>query len=224
MSNLFCFFFLDKKRYLVRLSFVYLSLILSMNQVERLHFWYPRMDWIVSANDLRQHLGRHGWATCRETCMCGFGWGPQYIIVLCVGSCNLSEIVMAQKQKWFGIPMFPVLVMFFVSCLAETNWASFDLPEAEWWFFYNHQCWDILQLLVGIVRFFHCFMIIIRMLSFSSTVMQLLSPGTRNKFFKDFPTATSSSRIKKVNNYSVFTSYNLTFIKYQFSTFSWDRL
>nr|YP_010428660.1 NADH dehydrogenase subunit 1 [Toona sinensis]USO20503.1 NADH dehydrogenase subunit 1 [Toona sinensis] len=51
--------------------------------------------------------------------------------LVCVGSCNLSEIVMAQKQIWFGIPLFPVLVMFFISCLAETNRAPFDLPEAE---------------------------------------------------------------------------------------------
>nr|AKJ25654.1 NADH dehydrogenase subunit 1 [Geranium platypetalum] len=52
-------------------------------------------------------------------------------VLICTGSCNLSEIVMAQKQIWFGIPLFPVLVMFFISCLAETNQAPFDLPEAE---------------------------------------------------------------------------------------------
>lgn len=52
-------------------------------------------------------------------------------VLICVGSCNLSEIVMAQRQIWFGIPLFPVLVMFFISCLAETNRAPFDLPEAE---------------------------------------------------------------------------------------------
>nr|AYM32738.1 NADH dehydrogenase subunit 1 [Silene vulgaris] len=52
-------------------------------------------------------------------------------VLICVGSCNLSEIVMAQKQIWSGIPLFPVLVMFFISCLAETNRAPFDLPEAE---------------------------------------------------------------------------------------------
>jgi NADH:ubiquinone oxidoreductase subunit H len=52
-------------------------------------------------------------------------------VLICVGSCNLSEIVMAQKQIWFGIPLFPVLVMFFISCLAETNRAPSDLPEAE---------------------------------------------------------------------------------------------
>lgn len=56
---------------------------------------------------------------------------PRYTVLICVGSCNLSEIVMAQKQIWFGIPLFPVLVMFFISCLAETNRAPFDLPEAE---------------------------------------------------------------------------------------------
>ncbi|KAK4758912.1 hypothetical protein SAY87_020213 [Trapa incisa] len=44
---------------------------------------------------------------------------------------NSSEIVMAQKQIWSGIPLFPVLVMFFIYSLAETNRAPFDLPEAE---------------------------------------------------------------------------------------------
>ncbi|YP_009477620.1 NADH dehydrogenase subunit 1 (mitochondrion) [Nymphaea colorata] len=52
-------------------------------------------------------------------------------VLICVGSRNSSEIVMAQKQIWFGIPLFPVMVMFFISCLAETNRAPFDLPEAE---------------------------------------------------------------------------------------------
>jgi NADH:ubiquinone oxidoreductase subunit H len=52
-------------------------------------------------------------------------------VLICVGSCNLSEIVMAQKQIWSGIPLFPVLVMFFIPCLAETNRAPSDLPEAE---------------------------------------------------------------------------------------------
>nr|YP_009745582.1 NADH dehydrogenase subunit 1 [Andreaea wangiana]QIH30043.1 NADH dehydrogenase subunit 1 [Andreaea wangiana] len=52
-------------------------------------------------------------------------------VLIRVGSCNFSEIVMAQKQIWFGIPLFPVFIMFFISCLAETNRAPFDLPEAE---------------------------------------------------------------------------------------------
>ncbi|PVH38861.1 hypothetical protein PAHAL_5G371500 [Panicum hallii] len=45
--------------------------------------------------------------------------------------CNSSEIVMAQKQIWSGIPLFPVLVMFLIPRLAETNRAPSDLPEAE---------------------------------------------------------------------------------------------
>nr|YP_009307362.1 NADH dehydrogenase subunit 1 [Stoneobryum bunyaense]YP_009378377.1 NADH dehydrogenase subunit 1 [Stoneobryum mirum]AOR82091.1 NADH dehydrogenase subunit 1 [Stoneobryum bunyaense]ARH10792.1 NADH dehydrogenase subunit 1 [Stoneobryum mirum] len=52
-------------------------------------------------------------------------------VLICVGSSNFSEIVIAQKQIWFAVPLFPVFIMFFISCLAETNRAPFDLPEAE---------------------------------------------------------------------------------------------
>jgi NADH-quinone oxidoreductase subunit H len=43
----------------------------------------------------------------------------------------LNEIIDAQKEIWFAIPLFPLLILFFISCLAETNRAPFDLPEAE---------------------------------------------------------------------------------------------
>jgi NADH-quinone oxidoreductase subunit H len=52
-------------------------------------------------------------------------------VLLCVGSLNLTDIVLAQEKVWFCIPLFPLLIMFFISCLAETNRAPFDLPEAE---------------------------------------------------------------------------------------------
>ena len=52
-------------------------------------------------------------------------------VLLCVGSLNLSDIVMAQKTIWFAIPLFPMFVVFFISALAETNRAPFDLPEGE---------------------------------------------------------------------------------------------
>jgi NADH-quinone oxidoreductase subunit H len=52
-------------------------------------------------------------------------------VLLCVGSLNLSEIVLAQENIWFCIPLFPMFIMFFISALAETNRHPFDLPEAE---------------------------------------------------------------------------------------------
>lgn len=67
-------------------------------------------------------------------------------VLLCVGSLNLTEIVMAQKTtgfasllgipqftilNWFILPLFPMFVIFFISALAETNRPPFDLPEAE---------------------------------------------------------------------------------------------
>ncbi len=52
-------------------------------------------------------------------------------VLLCVGSLNLSRIVEAQRDVWFALPLLPMLVVFFISALAETNRAPFDLPEAE---------------------------------------------------------------------------------------------
>ena len=52
-------------------------------------------------------------------------------VLLCVGSLNLTDIVLAQKELWYIIPLFPMFVIFFISALAETNRPPFDLPEAE---------------------------------------------------------------------------------------------
>jgi NADH-quinone oxidoreductase subunit H len=52
-------------------------------------------------------------------------------VLLCVGSLNLNDIVIAQQNLWFVIPLFPMFVIFFISALAETNRPPFDLPEAE---------------------------------------------------------------------------------------------
>jgi len=57
-------------------------------------------------------------------------------VLLCVGSLNLTDIVLAQKGQWgllnwFWLPLFPMFVVFFISALAETNRPPFDLPEAE---------------------------------------------------------------------------------------------
>ena len=52
-------------------------------------------------------------------------------VVVCVGSFNLSSIVLAQQKVWFIFPLFPVFIIFYISMLAETNRHPFDLPEAE---------------------------------------------------------------------------------------------
>ena len=52
-------------------------------------------------------------------------------VLLCVGSLNLKDIVLAQSEMWYVIPLFPMFVIFFISALAETNRPPFDLPEAE---------------------------------------------------------------------------------------------
>ena len=52
-------------------------------------------------------------------------------VLLCTGSLNLTDIVLAQESLWFIIPLFPMFVIFFISALAETNRPPFDLPEAE---------------------------------------------------------------------------------------------
>jgi NADH-quinone oxidoreductase subunit H len=52
-------------------------------------------------------------------------------VLICVGSLNLTAIVMAQKTVWFFIPLFPMFIIFFISTLAETNRPPFDLAEGE---------------------------------------------------------------------------------------------
>nr|YP_009317614.1 NADH dehydrogenase subunit 1 [Pterocladia mexicana]AOX49066.1 NADH dehydrogenase subunit 1 [Pterocladia mexicana] len=52
-------------------------------------------------------------------------------VLLCSGSLNLTEVVLSQQVVWFAVPLFPILLMFYISILAETNRAPFDLPEAE---------------------------------------------------------------------------------------------
>jgi NADH-quinone oxidoreductase subunit H len=52
-------------------------------------------------------------------------------VILCVGSLNLTDIVLAQRHVWFCLPLLPMFVIFFISALAETNRSPFDLPEGE---------------------------------------------------------------------------------------------
>ena len=52
-------------------------------------------------------------------------------VLICAGSLNLSDIVLAQQGVWYAVPLFPMFIMFYISALAETNRHPFDLPEAE---------------------------------------------------------------------------------------------
>jgi len=56
-------------------------------------------------------------------------------VLMCVGSLNLTDVVMAQQGggfwRWYWLPLFPMFIIFFISALAETNRHPFDLPEAE---------------------------------------------------------------------------------------------
>jgi NADH-quinone oxidoreductase subunit H len=52
-------------------------------------------------------------------------------VLICVGSLNLNDVVLAQRHVWFCIPLFPMFIVFFISTLAETNRSPFDLPEGE---------------------------------------------------------------------------------------------
>ena len=52
-------------------------------------------------------------------------------VLLCSGSLNFTEIVLSQQKVWFIFPLLPIFIMFYISILAETNRAPFDLPEAE---------------------------------------------------------------------------------------------
>lgn len=52
-------------------------------------------------------------------------------VLICSGSLNLTTIVLAQQKIWYVVPLFPLFLMFYISILAETNRAPFDLSEAE---------------------------------------------------------------------------------------------
>ena len=50
-------------------------------------------------------------------------------VLLCAGTLNLTDIVLAQRTIWFVVPLFPMAVVYFISALAETNRAPFDVAE-----------------------------------------------------------------------------------------------
>jgi NADH-quinone oxidoreductase subunit H len=52
-------------------------------------------------------------------------------VLICSGTLNLTTLVLSQSKVWYIYPLFPLFIMFFISGLAETNRAPFDLPEAE---------------------------------------------------------------------------------------------
>src|SRR5205809_7404305 len=52
------------------------------------------------------------------------------LVILLTGSLNLTAIIESQKAVYFLLPLFPIFIVFFIGCIAETNRAPFDLAEA----------------------------------------------------------------------------------------------
>lgn len=52
------------------------------------------------------------------------------VILLC-GTFNITEIIEAQQNVWYIVPLLPIFILFFISALAETNRTPFDIAEAE---------------------------------------------------------------------------------------------
>ncbi|MBF0159511.1 MAG: NADH-quinone oxidoreductase subunit NuoH [Magnetococcales bacterium] len=52
-------------------------------------------------------------------------------VIMLTGSLNLRDVVLAQQNMWNIIPLLPLFGIYFISSVAETNRAPFDLPEAE---------------------------------------------------------------------------------------------
>ena len=55
------------------------------------------------------------------------------LVILLTGSLNFTAIIESQKVVYFLLPLFPVFIVFFIGCIAETNRAPFDLAEAKIW-------------------------------------------------------------------------------------------
>nr|QVV24914.1 NADH dehydrogenase subunit 1 [Pneumocystis jirovecii] len=85
-----------------------------------------------------------GWASNSKYALLGSLWSTAqlisyelvltsivFVVVLLSGSFNFTHIIEEQKAIWFVLPLFPLFILFFIGALAETNWAPFDLPEAE---------------------------------------------------------------------------------------------
>nr|YP_010248548.1 NADH dehydrogenase subunit 1 [Pneumocystis oryctolagi]QTK22312.1 NADH dehydrogenase subunit 1 [Pneumocystis oryctolagi] len=54
-----------------------------------------------------------------------------FVIVLFAGTLNYTQLIENQKAIWWGVPLLPLFLLYFIGALAETNRAPFDLPEAE---------------------------------------------------------------------------------------------
>lgn len=52
------------------------------------------------------------------------------MVVILANSMNFTEIIESQNSIWYIVPLLPIAFIFFITALAETNRAPFDLPEA----------------------------------------------------------------------------------------------
>lgn len=137
------------------------------------------------------------------------------ILVLCTGTFNLIEIVSIQKNVWLCFPLFPLVIIFFISMLAETNRAPFDLPEAEAELVagYNVEYASIIFAMFFLAEY-------LNMLLMSSLMVIFFFGGWNFLFFKDIPFIGEFIFSIKIT----FFAYAFVWVRATFPRYRYDQL
>ena len=137
------------------------------------------------------------------------------ILVLCTGTFNLIEIVSIQKNIWLCFPLFPLVIIFFISMLAETNRAPFDLPEAEAELVagYNVEYASIIFAMFFLAEY-------LNMLLMSSLMVIFFFGGWNFLFFNDTPIIGEFIFSLKIT----FFAYAFVWVRATFPRYRYDQL